>query len=288
MDILNINGHTIETNKRHISVNNMSVVFGDGSTYDMRSGAFTNNGPGYVKVDGEVLQGNSGENRNASADEHEVRTRTFMATRLALVLTSVDVTVTRYNEPGIRVELTGPSRLLDGVVLRQMADTLEVREKLSMQSSGSVVVSRGSIMVSSFRSGSFSSSTVFGNPVTIKVYAPAGTAIAIDTMAGDVSIKDINGELDVKIKGSADVEAGSVSGALRVKITGSGDVDVDNGTVDSLEISVTGSGDVCYGGTAQNAKLRLTGSGDIKVEHAVNILEKKKTGSGSIKVRRTG
>ena len=133
-------------------------------------------------------------------------------------------------------------------------------------------------------------------PVTIRVEAPAGSDLRVDTGHGDVSAEGrINdGHLTTGLgvisvheaaaltarSGSGDVSAHRVLGPLDVS-TGSGDITVheNNSTVRAR----TGSGDLTVSSVVQEGTLN-SGSGDISIA-TVHGLVRVSTGSGDISVR---
>jgi hypothetical protein len=300
MNIVSINGLTIETSKPGVSINGSVVVFGDGSTYNTRTGAFNNAGPGYVKLNGRLLENNEGDAEKSKESSVKTRTEDFNASELSLKLASTDVSVQKWDGSGMRVELTGPSDLIDAFTLVERHGTLLVEESKSANGRGSINIDGGSITMSSFGGNSFIGGVQIGgrhggvtiggqgHSISMKIFVPSGTPIAVSTKGGDVDINDINGPLDVSIAGSADVRAKSASGNVNIRVAGSGDVKVNRGEVNNLNVSIAGSGDVRFGGVAQNAMLTIAGSGDISVNHVINKPMKSVAGSGDISIGKVG
>lgn len=143
-----------------------------------------------------------------------------------------------------------------------------------------------------------------GGGVRVTVSVPPHTPVAIDdATAGRYSLGDIDGTLDLRLKGGGDVAAGhcadarvsiqgssdveiaSVHGqALSAAIQGSGDLTVRSGEVGHLDLTVQGSGNAVYGGTAGHASLSVMGSGDIRVNEVTGSLDDRCMGSGRIRV----
>lgn len=300
MNIVSINGLTIESNKPGISMTGSVVVFGDGSTYNTRTGAFNNAGPGYVKLNGRLLENNEGDAQKSEESSVKTRTEDFKASELSLKLASADAIVETWNGSGVRVELTGPSSVVEAFTLTERYGTLLIEEGRSSGSHGSININDGSISMTNFGGNSFiggvqiggrhGGMTISGHTggLSLKVFVPSGTPIIVSTKSGDVDISDVKGPLDISIAGSADVKAKSASGNVNVKIAGSGDVKVGRGDVANLSVSIAGSGDVRFGGVAQNAMLTIAGSGDISVDHVINRPMKSVAGSGEINVRKVG
>lgn len=300
MNIVSINGLTIESNKPGISMSGNVVVFGDGSTYNTRTGAFNNAGPGYVKLNGRVLENNEGDAQKSEESSLKTRTEDFDASELSLNLASADAIIEKWDRPGMRVELNGPSDIVEAFTLTERDGALLVEESRSGGSHGSINIDSGNITMTSFGGSSFVGGMQIGGRyggvtisghgggLSLKVFVPSSAPIAVSTKSGDVNISDIGGPLDVSVAGSADVKAKSASGNVNIKIAGSGDVKVNRGDVANLNVSIAGSGDVRFGGVAQNAMLSIAGSGDISVKRVVNKPMKSIAGSGEINIGKVG
>lgn len=297
---MNINGLNVETDKPGISMTGRVIVFGDGSTWNMHTGAFNNAGPGYVTVNGRRLVNNEGSSDAIGESATKTKSQDFPTTSLSLKLMFASVVVERHDRAGMHVELIGPANTIESIKLNDRAGTLSIVESSGGIRSGSIIIGNGTIMNSSFdgvsiggvsfggRHGEASYVNMGGSPVTMKVYVPLQTPIAVSTSSGNVEINNVDGPLNISIHGSADITASAASGNVQVDITGSGDVTIHDGFVDNLGINIAGSGDVRFGGTAQNAMMTIAGSGDISVEHVVNKPMKSVAGSGDIRVRRVG
>jgi len=300
MNMMHVNGLSIETEKHGMTLVGNVIVFGDGSIYNIRTGAYNDAGPGVVKVNGRVLGNTDGSKAGAPGSEPITRDESFKTHRLEMRLTSADVSIVNNDGDSMRVEVTGSEALVKAVKLDVRGDTLSISETSPSGGNGSVVISGGSVMVSSFGSVSINGVTVGGrggntyisgggnSPVSIKVYVPYRTPVTVVTMASNVNIDGVDGPLTARITGSSNVTASAASGAVDATITGSGSVRIEQGEISNLTVKITGSGDVKFGGTAQDANLQVTGSGDIRVEHVINPPVKRVTGSGDIRVHRVG
>lgn len=299
VNIVSVNGLRIETNKPGVSMINGFVYFGDGSTYDSRTGTFQDNGPGYVKVNGQLLHASPDVVKTVN---DEVVTRSFdgfETTALSLETVTATVIVEPCVEATMRVEAKGPKNLIDTVSVRPKGNTLSVRESqpsgnsytgIMSGVSQSIVVGRG---VSIVGSGNVYVSGVSGGKgddvLTIRIYVPVGSVIAVDlSVAGRVRIGKVDGPIDIDISGSGNVSAESACGNVSVQLSGSGDVTVRDGVINDLNVRISGSGDVRVGGTVREAKLKISGSGDIRVARVLREPSRKVSGSGTIKVKRVG
>ena len=290
-----VNGVQIDTDKGIQAVINDLIVFGDGSTYNTTTGDFHDVGDGYVSVNGRSLKSDASPNATKPNQGPVTKSLDFKATQLSLRLNqSYRVTIERHADPGIHVELRGPATQLDGMKLTENGTLLTIADSSAGGSSSVSVISGGNISISSGgvviggvgRSMVFSGSN--GGATSIAIRVPHHTSIAATITSSDITIQDVDGPLAAVINGSGDISASGASGVISIQINGSGDVDIDDGTVDNLNVSINGSGDVAFGGVARHAMLSVNGSGDIKVAHVVNEPIKQRSGSGSIKVKKVG
>lgn len=314
MNRININGVTIETNKSGLSVNGTFVRFGDGSTYNTATRAFRNAGPGYVTVNGRPL---TDDDASYDVEPPLVTTRTeeFPASRLSLKTTTVPVTVVNGEGSTMRVEVTGTEDMVAQVLLEQRGDTLIVQDNGvgGFSSNGMTFIGNGSVMTSSFGSisiggisidgGSFGGASIgglnvdgdsmsFSNDVAatgIKVFVPFQTPISVvSSGTGNVEIDGIDGPLDIKVSGAANVHSSGASTMVVAVISGSGHIDIDTGNVETIDARVSGVGNVQFRGTATNADLKVSGVGNIYVAHVINPPIKRVTGIGKIRVKQVG
>lgn len=292
---INVNGFDLETNKRGLSMDGSHVTFGDGSTWNMRTGAFKNVGGGYVKVGGKMLVDNDGSSESRKGQETKTRAEDFPGGKwLSLGTASARVVVEMHNKPGMRVEITGPSEDVDNVELNEYAGRLSVRESSASRGSNSISVSGGSIVMGSFGGSvsingmSISGGTSFDDSVAITVYVPVQAAITVLASGGDVKIKKVNGPLTIDIGGNAEVTASDASGNVQVDINGNGEATIKDGAIDNLTASVHGNGEIKIGGTAQKANLSVHGNGEIKIARVIHPPTKSIHGNGEIKIKRIG
>ncbi len=161
--------------------------------------------------------------------------------------------------------------------------------------SSHVVVSSGNVVSMSADGGSSSTK--------VSITVPKGTEISAQGINGTTTIGDTEGPVQasvfgdsdftigkindatLRIQGSGDITVASVNGNLDVNLKGSGDVDVKNGSVRNLSVNLMGSGDVKFGGRAENASLSITGDGDINVAHVTNRPLIRVMGTGDARVR---
>ncbi len=160
----------------------------------------------------------------------------------------------------------------------------------------SVVISSGNFNIISMSGGRGSPSA------KVNITVPRGTEITAQDINGKTVIGDTEGPVQASVRGNSDFMIGkigdatlsiqgggditvaNVNGNLNINLQGSGDVRVKNGTVRSLLVNVIGSGDVEFGGKAENASLSVTGSGDIAIAHVTNRPSIRATGSGNVTV----
>lgn len=103
-----------------------------------------------------------------------------------------------------------------------------------------------------------------GCEVDYRVEVPANLGLRIEAGSGDVTVRNVNGRLDLQA-GSGDVNVINAGGPARVS-AGSGDIDVDGVRGDlSLE---TGSGSVEADGIQAKTVIAKAGSGDLDLVFA--------------------
>lgn len=283
VNIMSVNGQRIETNKPGVSIINGMIVFGDGSTYNSSTGVFKNVGPGYVKLNGRLLDD---PDSNDEQEEPTIKSfGDFRATDLTLSITSAKVTVLPHLSDSMRVEATGIKSLVDTVSVRLVGNTLTVTEE-APESSDNYSFFGQSIHIG----GVISIGSSFGgaSQLQIRIYVPVGTAIAAENNSGEIRIGDVRGAIDAEISGNGKIDVASAHGNVSLDISGNGDIKIRDGAIDALDVRISGNGDARVNGIAQHAKLRVSGNGTIKVSHVVNKPNKKISGNGTIKVRTVG
>lgn len=257
--------------------------------------------------------------------------QTFTAARLHMSDIPGSAQILPGTGTAMQVSISGPAELTGKIVCEQRGDTLHISgprtgaggvtitsfgrggSQMNVISAGrNVVISGGGRMVISgdvimaggkvITSGDVTVADSAGVRITVSV--PLHTPVAIDdSTAGRYGVGDIEGTLDLRLKGGGDVTAGrcadtrvSIQGSSDVEISavhgsvlsagiqGSGNVTVRGGQVGRLDLTVQGSGDAVYGGSAQHASLSVMGSGDIRVNEVTGTLDDRCMGSGRIRV----
>ncbi|MFZ1301938.1 MAG: DUF2807 domain-containing protein [Candidatus Microsaccharimonas sp.] len=291
MNSISINGLTIETNKPGMSMINGFVIFGDGSTYDSGTGTFVNKGEGYVRVNGKILEGQADNTPTPKREPVETKSHEFRATALSLKVRG-DVTVSKHDRTGIRIEITGTSKFIESIKLDERGGTLFLEDKGSSQG-GVISVGNNNIVMSGFGGrvsiGDVTGFSSVGESSSIKVFVPYRTSITVEASgSSDVTINGVNGPLNLSVKGSGDVKTSGASGTVQLNVSGSGSVSIGAGTIDSLIANASGSADIRFRGTAQTAILNASGSSDIDVDQVVAQPIKNRSGSADIRVRKVG
>lgn len=186
--------------------------------------------------------------------------------------------------------------------------TWSVRVKAPKSLIGKVVTRKdGNCLVVSMKSGSFFSTGLRDNDVTVYVTSPDLIGVEVqgsgdfeckshldtDNLtlslrgSGDIEFYDIIcDKIKTSVVGSGDVEIKKVIAKQSVvELVGSGDVKVRQSQVHQTQIELKGSGDVkvhCDNCGAVNC--RLVGSGDITLTGTVNKLDQTSRGSGDINI----
>ena len=98
---------------------------------------------------------------------------------------------------------------------------------------------------------------------------------------GDMVLGSIDGQFNLEILGSADLQAGTV-GRADITIRGSGDVSLDK--VGDFALSVNGSGDIDVETINGTASILSNGSGDVEIDDLVGHFEYRNRGSGDLSI----
>lgn len=169
-----------------------------------------------------------------------------------------DVEVRQAGQTSVRA--TGPSELLNNMIVRVDGDTLRIEPRSGFRWSGD------------------------GDGVKVYITTPNLAAAAL-AGSGDVSVDRAAGErFEAALAGSGDLQIGQVEvGALEASIAGSGDVRVA-GRAERAEVSIAGSGDVDASGLAsRRASVSIAGSGNAAI-NASEAADVAILGSGDVTV----
>ena len=193
---------------------------------------------------------------------------------------SVDVVYTQTSGKQ-KVEVYGSDNLVDLVEVKVKDNTLLVQAKKGY----SFIIKDGA-------------------KLEVHVSAPMVKTALINGSA-DIDFKngiDIQGDINLTVNGSGDIEAKKVRCAdLNIKVNGSGDIELANIKATSVNACVNGSGDIALKGQCAESNLSVSGSGDISASslkadnvnasvsgsgditcHATKTLTTRVSGSGDI------
>lgn len=140
--------------------------------------------------------------------------------------------------------------------------------------------------------------------VAVTVDVPPHTPVTVDeSIAGRYYVGDIEGPLDLRLKGSGGATAGRVAATridlsgsghvevtgvvgreLRVRVSGAGSATVREGQVDGVDASVSGTGSITFGGSTRRADLSVSGVGNIHVNQVTEAVFDRVSGLGRIYV----
>ncbi|MEO5949354.1 MAG: DUF2807 domain-containing protein [Candidatus Saccharimonas sp.] len=296
MNSVSVNGVNIRTDKSGLSMTGEVIVFSDGSTYNTRTGAFNNAGPGDVFVNGKRLDNSVGSSSARVESTKITKTKDFKVTQLSLELQSARVSLVGHDKLHTRVEITGPSNLVEGVSLSEFGDMLVVKDHQNGSGFSSVVIGNGNVMSSSFggnvsiggvqiSGNSIISSSSGDAAVDIKIYVPTRASIrAVNRGVAHLDVDGIDGPLDLKISGSGDMTASAITGDVILKVSGAGNIKIEKASIRNLEAVISGTGNVNVLGTVHTAQLRVSGVGNIYLQHSDTPVTKRVTGLGNITV----
>ncbi len=236
----------------------------------------------------------------------------YTADRLHLVDLPGDVEVAVGSSRDIRVRISGPARLVEGVDAQVSGNVLRLRgpagptngvtvvnhrgggSYVSMSSSGGVnVVSAGDMVMSQVAGGRVivngqvidtSASGCGGGRLDVRIEVPTGTPVSIeDRTGGNYRLGDLRSDLDAQIMAGT-VAAGQIASA-QVTVTGHGQVDIAQASGRALRGSITGSGQVTVrDGDIEDLTLSISGSGRLTYGGTARRADLTITGSGQIRV----
>jgi len=222
---ITINGKTIRTSGRNMTVNNGTVI-----------------------VDGEVLSGNTvkGSGKSATVDR---AIGAFNGIHLDI---SADITVTAGKTQ--QCKITADDNILPLILTECSENTLRISAKDSYSSSRKVRIALETPLLTSAEiNGS-------GN-IDIKEVTRDQVALVISG-SGDITTKGKVTRLSATINGSGDVHAAELkSKSATINVNGSGDADVH--VTEILTAKVHGSGDITYTGSPSKVHTAVKGSGGI-------------------------
>jgi hypothetical protein len=309
--IANVNGKAVYSDKNMTSIVNTRITFSDGSWCDVSTGEVVNKGSGYISIGAPANEGNN--------EKTKLGPKTYQATTLEVQGVEADVTVQPIKGSEMTVVVEGTKSSVENVDVHTQGDTLVVRGKDTggtnirganvVISGGNISVGGGGISIGGMRGGRIvtGNSTVVisgsdESDTKITISVPAGSAVKVAGVQGNVVIGDTEGVLHASVLGGSDIKAGkvrdatlsvqgggditvaSVTGNLSMNVQGSGDIRVRGGKVNLLNINVMGSGDARFNGEATDANLTVMGSGDIDVDSVKNRPNKNVMGHGDINV----
>jgi hypothetical protein len=135
--------------------------------------------------------------------------------------------------------------------------------------------------------------------LTVRVTVPRGTDVDVDSLVGDATIGDTQGNLrleaaatkarigrvasaNIDIGGSGRIDIASVSGTLKLDVGGSGKI--MTGPIGSLRADLAGSGDAQFGPINGGMDLDIAGAADVTAARVNGPTKVSIAGSGSVKI----
>lgn len=202
--------------------------------------------------------------------------------------------------------LEGPEEALEAIDISESDDRLIVQGPARSSSTSVTVVGDTTVVVtgSGHTEVIIGSASTDGAPeetVSLRLAAPAGTALAVSRFVGTATIGDLDapvqfellggtvdagrvGSAQVDVRGSGDIRLAQVRGDLGMTIQGSGSIVVEDGTVQDLVGEIQGSGTLRFGGRANTARLGINGAGTVDVAHVEREPQTRINGAGTIRV----
>ncbi len=134
--------------------------------------------------------------------------------------------------------------------------------------------------------------------VTVRV--PEGTSVEVDSMTGNFTAGDLNGELNfdgagaidatigtlqtanIDVAGAADITLGDVAGSVTISIAGA--ADVHGQSAGSLDLEMSGASDVSFGHVANDLDISIAGVGDVDVTSVNGVVDISIAGAGEVSI----
>lgn len=304
--IITVNGNSLESDKKGVSINNEKVWFNDGSWVNMKTGEGENKGSGFIKLNGKLI-GTGEKSANTTTLEVIEKITSYEASALQVKSLIGNLTILPSKDAYIHVTLEGEKQKVESVIMEENGQNLTLNYELCATGGSN---EKESNWVSQFIDCLKSKPTMITTDENLKttVYIPNETTLDIETSLGDVTVCDLESDdvvftikgsrnftagklknLTARIKGSGNISVEEINGQkLHCVIIGSGDITVKKGTCKTLIMSIEGSGHNTFGGVAQDATLTIKGSGDITIENVKNKPESLIKGSGNITIHKKG
>ncbi len=114
-----------------------------------------------------------------------------------------------------------------------------------------------------------------------------GTVDALSTRmfgSGKISVRRVNGTLNLVNNGSGDIHIQSLSGPAELFLSGSGNVSIKDGQAARFVLKGSGSGNVYFGGIAGAVNVNSFGSGNIYIRQTTGPVISKIRGSGEARI----
>lgn len=284
-----VNGMTVETNKEIVRITDSRVDFADGSFCDVASGTVVSKGRGYISLIGSGSEG-------VHQDMYYFNPVTFNERELCINDIPCNVMISGSDEQGTMLSFYGPRSIAEKI--RWLTDrnrlTIDTNEHYSFPLYDTSKVDD----LSMTHAGELTETPV------LMVQIQKGATVSLGASSYPIRVLEVNGNMDVWVRGSAEVTIdslksavleltgsghitiGNANGNIDAKLTGSGMIEVNEGAVQVLTIKLTGSGHFVCKPQVAAARLKLVGSGMIDAERIRNVVSKQSTGSGIINTGR--
>ncbi len=310
MNVINLAGKTIKTDKNLGWIDGDMVYFDDGAWCNVVTGSIHNPSGGFISIEDSTSSFSSDKSGNEVVT---VGPKTFTATSVKCYnLDTSEISVEPYDGKEITVTITGPKNVVDEIKLDHINDSLLIKGR--------------KVSNVAWSGNSFSNFIVNGvrtTPVKVLVNVPYKTSVSLDGAYLRATIGDTAGSLSVRFTGQGDTIIGSVAdatlylkgqgdfiatkvegtliadlsgqGSISVKFvkltslsainSGSGDITIQNGTVDRLEIDHSGSGKITVqDGTVGYLEVNHSGMGKITCNVLAETAKIVQSGMGNISV----
>ncbi len=238
-------------------------------------------------------KGKSGS--TAAKERHE----TFTGDVLELSNLYADIDIQPTMSSKIVVTVTGTEDFVDKLMMSQNDDTVfisgsKISRSVTVTNSSVVCVSGNDVIIN----------TDNGNHIkpSLKITAPIYTEVRISGAAGDITIGNLQGDVDLglfaqstvriagvrhlglKLSGQGDIVVEEITGSAIMDISGHNNVKLLRGYVEMLNIDASGMGKVDAQITAKCARIDASGMCDIRVKEVTGRCREHHSGMSHIAI----
>lgn len=316
MQVITVNGVTIEHNKTVSTIAGNIALFTDGSYCRVDTREISNEGPGTIRI--------VSSEEPAADDNVPAEPKFFDAEMLTLYGLQIDVRIEPYEGNLIelhpvlkrvadqyeatvrngRLEITAARPKGGSVMFVSRSSSHYQGKSVTVINGGSVGVIGDGAVLASMSDGNISVSGGDDSSASLLVRVPFNTDITVHAQGSKATtIGDVGGKLNVDLQGSTRLSVGkarflvaNLSGSTRltaacindvanIDVSGAGVVTVHAGEITRLDATTSGAGIIDVRASAEVASADASGAGRIYLNSVGKMLRRSTSGGGSITLR---